>query len=86
MQTKTVLELSLDEKMEFFSLHNAFKSADTDTERARTSWKFLCFVYKHLGNTMLEYFIDAMFVDNDDMKRITATMIRARAIIQPHLA
>jgi hypothetical protein len=82
--TKTFLDLSIDEKMEFFNLHNAYKSADKQEDRAKTSWKFLCFVYKHLGSDLLDYFIGTMY-DGDDAKRIIASMIKMRAFIQPNL-
>ena len=81
---KTFLDLSTEEKCEFFNLHNAFKNADIQADRAKTSWKFLCFVYKHLGTDMLSYFVDTMF-DGDDPKKLIVSMVKMRAIIQPNL-
>jgi hypothetical protein len=82
--TKTFLDLSIEEKTEFFNLYNAYKSADKQKDRAKTSWKFLCFVYKHLGSDILEYFIGTMY-DGDDAKRSIASMIKLRAFLQPTL-
>jgi hypothetical protein len=83
-ESKSICELSYDEKMEFFNLHNAYKAADKQEDRAKTSWRFLCFVYKHLGSDMLEFFIDTQY-DGDDVKRTIAAMIKMRALIQPNL-
>jgi len=79
-----LLDLPKSDLEEFYRLHNAFKAADGD-DRAKTSWKFLCFVYKHLGDEMLTYFIDKMFDDDGDARRTIAPMIRMRAFLQPHL-
>ena len=81
---KTFLDLSTEEKTEFFNLHNAFKNADSQEDRAKTSWKFLCFVYKHLGTDMLSYFVDTMF-DGDDPKKLIVRMVKMKAFIQPNL-
>ena len=82
--TKTFLDLSSSDTAKFLSLYNAYKSADKQEDRAKTSWTFLCFVYKHLGSDLLAYFIDTMF-DGDDVKKTIASMIKLRAIVQPSL-
>jgi hypothetical protein len=84
VSNKAIIDLSIDEKTEFFTLYKDYQSADKQDDRAKKSWLFLCFVYKHLGNTMLTYFIDKMF-DGEDAKATIATMIRVRSFIQPHL-
>ena len=80
----SVLGLSTEHQSEFFSLYNAFKSADKQDDRAKTSWKFLCFVNKHLGSDMLTFFVDNMF-EGDDAKKLIVSMIKLRSLIQPHL-
>jgi hypothetical protein len=75
---KTFLDLSIDDKTQFLTLYNAFKSSDKQDDRAKTSWTFLCFVYKHLGSDMLSYFTDQMF-DGDDAKRVIISMVRRTA-------
>jgi hypothetical protein len=81
---KAVIDLSIEDRTQFFTLHNAYKSADEHNERVRASWKFLCFVNKHLGSDVLTFFVDSMF-DGDDAKKIIVRMIKMRALIQPNL-
>jgi hypothetical protein len=84
---KSIVDLSPADLAEFYSLYNAFKAADEQDHRAKASWKFLCFVYKHLGDELLTYFVDNLFKGEHDCdaKRTIASMIRMRAFIQPHL-
>jgi hypothetical protein len=80
--TKSFLNLSIEKKTQFYTLYNAFKAADKQDDRAKTSWKFLCFVYKYLGEDMLGYFVEDFF-NNEIAKETIICMIRARAIVQP---
>ncbi len=81
---KAVVDLSAKDMAEFFSLHNAYKSADKQDERARTSWKFLRFVNKHLSIDLLNFFVDNMF-EGDDMKKTIVRMIQFSEFMQPNL-
>jgi hypothetical protein len=81
--SKTFLELSLEEKTQFLTLYNAFKSSVEQNDRAKTSWSFLCFVYTHLGSEMLSYFTNQMF--EEKMANTVSLMVRCKALIQPTL-
>ena len=85
MNSKSVCELSPEELMEFFALHNAFKAEEKESERAKASWKFLCFVYTRLGEDMLNYFVNDMFDNKGDSKQIIMTLVKAKALLRPVL-
>lgn len=81
---KRVIDLSRDKMSQFYSLHNAFKSAEKQDARAKASWAFLCFTYKHLGNDMLTYFTEEMF-EGSDVQKTVAAMVRMKHLTQPNL-
>jgi hypothetical protein len=82
--SKAVIDLSREDMTRFFTLHNAYNAADKPEDIAKTSWAFLCFVSKHLGEDMLSYFVDKMYV-GDDAKRTIKSLVKMRKILQPHL-
>lgn len=79
---KRVIDLPQEEMMQFFTLYNEYKNAEKQEKRAKASWVFLQFVYKHLGDEMLTYFTNEMYVS--EMAETVKVMVRASLLLQPH--
>ncbi len=73
-----LLDLEDDLTIEFYTLEYALFKAEKQQDRAKIIFNILCFIHKHLGNDMLEVFIDRYIVDNPDARHIISAGIRLR--------